>query len=88
MASLRDRNPGGVGKPSPNRAVPEFNYSGSPQKLVFCGVKVICTQPETRRSIHGQGEAALTGRGGPNLPALKSRGMTCGSRRNCSRAWR
>lgn len=37
------------------------------------------SRPETGRSIHGQGEARVTPRGGPNPLALKSQGMSCGS---------
>ena len=40
--------------------------------------KVTGCRPEARRSTHGQGEAWVTLRGGPNSPRLKTWGMTCG----------
>ena len=36
-------------------------------------------RPETERAIHGQAEAGVRPRGGPNRPRLKTGRMTCGS---------
>ena len=36
-------------------------------------------RPETGRAIHGQAEAEVRLRGGPNRPRLKTGRMTCGS---------
>jgi hypothetical protein len=41
--------------------------------------QVTCCRPETQRSIHGQAEARVRLRGGPNSPQLKMWEMTCGS---------
>ena len=35
-------------------------------------------RPETKRAIHGQGESAVTGGGGPNPLSVQSHGMSCG----------
>ena len=42
------------------------------------GDSVIGRRPETGRAIHGQVEARVRPRGGPNRPTLKSGRMTCG----------
>ena len=39
---------------------------------------VVCCRPEPRRSSHGQDEAQVTLRGGPNPRMLKNSGMSCG----------
>jgi hypothetical protein len=36
------------------------------------------SRPESQRSIHGQAEADVTVRGGPNEYGLKTVSMTCG----------
>ena len=45
---------------------------------VLRGREVSKSRPETGRPIHGQVEAKVKFRGGPNPRALKSSGMTCG----------
>ena len=39
---------------------------------------VIGGRPETGRAIHGQAEAGVRPRGGPNRPRVKTGRMTCG----------
>ena len=41
-------------------------------------ILVVCCRPEPRRSSHGQDEARVTPRGGPNPRMLKNSGMSCG----------
>src|ERR671922_192965 len=43
------------------------------------GESVVGGRPETGRAIHGQVEAGVRPRGGPNRPRLKTGRMTCGS---------
>jgi hypothetical protein len=43
------------------------------------GRQVASNRPEARRSTHGQDEAHVTVRGGPNGLTLKSYPMSCGS---------
>ena len=45
---------------------------------VLNGRLVICIRPETEWPIHGQVEARVTPRGGPNRPPLKWWRMSCG----------
>ena len=40
---------------------------------------VVGGRPETERATHGQVEAGVRPRGGPNRPRLKTGRMTCGS---------
>eukprot|EP00825_Cyclidium_porcatum_P049908 TRINITY_DN873_c0_g2_i1.p1 TRINITY_DN873_c0_g2~~TRINITY_DN873_c0_g2_i1.p1 ORF type:complete len:262 (-),score=-57.85 TRINITY_DN873_c0_g2_i1:33-818(-) len=58
------------------------------RKRVRIGRLVARHRPETRRSTHGQGEAQLNLRGGPNRLLLKKYRMSCGQRRKTNRAWR
>ena len=43
------------------------------------GDRVVRGRPETERATHGQAEAGVRPRGGPNRPRLKTGRMTCGS---------
>ena len=43
------------------------------------GAIVVGGRPETERATHGQAEAGVRPRGGPNRPRLKTGRMTCGS---------
>ncbi len=45
---------------------------------VLTGRKVMCRRPETRRPTHGQDEAKVKFRGGPNRLMLKNHRMNCG----------
>src|SRR3954453_446797 len=45
-------------------------------------------RPETERATHGQVEAGVRPRGGPNRPRLKTGRMTCGSEGKANQAQR
>ena len=45
---------------------------------VNSATQVKWSRPESQRSIHGQAEADVTVRGGPNGCGLKTAPMTCG----------
>ncbi|WP_201774936.1 hypothetical protein [Clostridium aceticum] len=60
--------------------VARLSTSGTEPKgnRVLIGRLVTCYRPETVRSTHGQDEAEVKFRGGPNQLTLKSHWMTCG----------
>src|SRR3954466_7641943 len=49
---------------------------------------VVGGRPETERATHGQVEAGVRPRGGPNRPRLKTGRMTCGSEGKANQARR
>src|SRR3972149_1458451 len=68
---LKGENPEGGGKPSLNRApLPDGRAAARPS--------VAQCRPETGGATHGQGEARLVPRGGPNPPVLQYQGMSWG----------